>query len=89
MAVYQRIWQRIYADHTDPSRTFDVLDQSTAHHIEQAKRGQYAVISDVTTFEMAMSSSCDITMMAEKFFAMRYAMSFQNNSVYTNIFSDT
>ena len=87
--VYQRIWRRIEHHKHNPSPPHDILDQSTANHLLRVKQGGYALVSDVTTFELERSKGCEISMMDETFFPMRYAMALQNNSAYREIVSNT
>ncbi len=37
--------------------------------------------------ELEIAENCDLSLMHEKFNPVQYAISFQNNSVYTDIFS--
>ena len=56
-------------------------------HISMLHRGYYAYIGVESSAKVEMLKSCDLLLAEEKIYKEPYALAFQNNSVYPEIFN--
>ena len=64
------------------------LATRTSDHMRMVNQGGYTYIADMTALEMEVSQDCNLAVMKEKFIPFYYAVGTQNNSVYTDLFSE-
>ena len=64
------------------------MSPDNAEHIRRVRQGGYAYIADVTTFNLVQFKHCELAVMEKRFAPLLYGIGAQNNSVYTDIFSE-
>ena len=83
--VYGNTWSGItkFVDDGIP-----VLSSNYSKHVEMVEKGHYTNLADITSFELEVEKNCDLAIMKEKLAPMVYGVGTQNNSVYTEMFSE-
>ena len=63
---------------------------ATGHseHMQMVKQGGYTFISVLTALELEAAEDCNLAIMKEKFFPSYISAGTQNNSVYSDLFSE-
>lgn len=66
----------------------DILSKSKATHFAKVKQGGYALISDRTPLlrKAAEDTSCELTVLPEKFLPMPLGIAIQKGSPYKSVF---
>ena len=80
--LIQKIWKKM-----NKQEDFRAVSSDHNTHMQLVYGGEYAYLSDLISFEVEMSNSCNLEVMKEKFSPVYYAIGVQNNSAYRDVLS--
>ncbi len=66
---------------------FPALHNDQNDQLKMVYSNDYVYFTDLSTYEVERTKTCDLMLMREQFSPMFYAFGVQNNSAYVDIFS--
>ncbi len=67
---------------------YPALSQDQSIHYQNVYDGGYVYFADLTQFQIEKEKNCDLAILDEKIAPLLYGVGAQNNSVYTELFSE-